>query len=189
MSLLDLDSRWKRFNDTGRACPCCGETFSGIFDLGYAHPSDWPHADPDEGGEVVEGEDRLNADLCRYAGRYFLRCVMMIPVQGSDEHFGFGLWAQVSEEVFRNYLGTYDDPPADFRGGNGLLANVLPGFTDEDMVPLVLAPVSGDASTRPLVMAEAGALHEAQTQGISFDRLLDIYAEAGRDIRPHLTQD
>ena len=43
MNLLDLDARWRRFNDANRACPCCGQTFSGIFDIGFDHPDCWPH--------------------------------------------------------------------------------------------------------------------------------------------------
>ncbi|OUS22035.1 hypothetical protein DI396_05910 [Litorivita pollutaquae] len=188
MNLLDLDSRWKRFNDPDRVCPCCGETFSGIFDLGYPHPDAWTHAVDDSGDTEIAG-DRLNADLCRVGEACFLRCVLMIPVQGTDEMFGFGAWAQVSRDVFDGYLATYDEPPRDFAGGNALLANLLPGFTEDDMIPVILSPVARDAGTRPMMMAEAGDLATAQTDGISFDRLLDIYAEAGRDIRPHLMQD
>ena len=37
MNLLDLDARWRRFNDPDRSCPCCGRTFSGVFDIGFDH--------------------------------------------------------------------------------------------------------------------------------------------------------
>lgn len=45
MNLLNLDKRWQRFNDAARGCPCCGQTFSGIFDLVMDHPGVWPYGD------------------------------------------------------------------------------------------------------------------------------------------------
>ncbi|MFD1341404.1 DUF2199 domain-containing protein [Litorisediminicola beolgyonensis] len=186
MSLLDLDARWRRLHDESRSCPCCGRQFSGLIDLGYDHPDDWPHGHRDDRPDVQVGGDRLTADLCRLDGRYFIRCTLPIPIRGSDERFSFGPWAETSEALFRAYLGTYDDPPGTFEGGPALLANDLPGF-GEIGAALRLEP--RDAATRPELFAEDGPLRDAQTQGLSFDALLDLYAEAGHDIRPHLQQD
>lgn len=187
MNLLDLDARWKRLHDEDRTCPCCGRTFSGIIDLGYNHPDDWPHGPREGETDLFVGDDRLSADLCRLNGRHFIRCTLPLPIRGSDEHFAFGPWAEVAEETFRAYLGTYDDPPADFAGGEGLLANDLPLFEDSagDAVRLV----GGPADKRPELFALDGPLADAQRDGISFDALLDIYAASGMDIRPHLAQD
>lgn len=186
MNLLDLDARWRRFNDQGRACPCCGKTFSGIFDLGYDHPDDWPHGHSN-GEDIIVGDDRLNADLCRIGDRHFLRCTLPLTIRGSDEFFAFGPWAEVSQDQFYAYLDTYGDTPKPMPEGEGLLANALPMFEDESgTVVRVALP---DPTNRPELTAQHGALVEAQENGISFDDLLDIYAAGGQDIRPHLTQD
>ncbi len=185
MTLLDLDARWRRFNDDTRACPCCGRHFSGIFDLGFDAPDDWPHL---ERGEDVEiGGDRLSTELARIGGRYFLRAVLTLPLRGSNDAFGFGPWAEVPEPVFRAYLETLDDPTCAFPVAEGLLANTLPGFEEETGTAVTLT--LPDPAQRPHLTATEGALAEAQAQGISFDDLLDIYAASGDDIRPHLVAD
>lgn len=185
MNLLDLDVRWTRFNDEGRVCPCCGQSFNGIFDLGYEAPGDWPHG-PLQGDDMTVGEDRLHTDLCRLNGRFFVRCVLPLNLRGTDEIFCFGPWAEVPEPMFRDYLDTFVEGPHEFAGGEALLANVLPGFESDSAIPCALVP--SDSDDRPMLVAHDGPLAEAQRDGISFDDLLDIYAAAGRDIRPHLTQ-
>lgn len=185
MTLLALDSRWRRFNDETRACPCCGQTFNGIFDLGYEHPEGWPHGQRDGGETLIVGDDKLATDLCRFDGRYFLRCVLALPVKGADDSLSFGPWAEVSGEVFQLYLTCLDDK--EFPQSEGLLANVLPLFEDAEQLPVTLQQT--DPNQCPALSAAAGSLAEAQTNGISFDQLLDIYAAAGQDIRPHLTRD
>ncbi|ETX28324.1 DUF2199 domain-containing protein [Roseivivax isoporae] len=185
MPLLDLDARWRRFNDPDRACPCCGQTFAGIFDLGFEHPEDWPHP-PAEGTEVAVGADRLNADLCRLGERRFLRGVLMLPVRGADDALAYGLWAEVAHEDFYRYLdAALDEGPA-FAGARGHLANPVPGL---ETAPVACDLVPGDAGERPQLVASEGALVAAQTDGISFDTLLDLYEAAGHDLRPHLAAD
>ena len=165
MTLLALDSRWRRFNDPNRACPCCGRRFSGIFDIGFDAPDAWPH------GERL-GEDDLDI------GDERLRW---------PDGFSFGPWTEVPEPVFRAYLATVDNPDQPFGPAEGLLANALPLFEDEaeSAVTLTLP----DPSQRPRLTATDGPLAEAQAQGISFDDLLEIYAACGDDIRPHLAAD
>lgn len=187
MSFLDLDSRWRRFNDPDRACPCCGRRFSGVFDIGFDSPGDWPHGPRPEGGELEVGRDRLASEFCRLGGRYFLRGVLLLPLRGSDEHFAFGPWAEVAEPVFRACLDSIGDPEHPFAPARGLLANTLPGF--EASLGASLAVTLPDPDQRPLFAATEGKLAEAQAQGLSFDDLLDIYAAFGDDLRPHLAAD
>ncbi len=99
MSDLASDPRWRRFNDAGFRCGCCGQSFGGCFS-----------------------------------------------------------W----------------------------LTNSLPGIPTSESVPCDL--VIGELTQRPKLFAheDAGAVRDAQSQGISFDDLLDIYAASGQDIRPHL---
>ncbi|EPX81892.1 DUF2199 domain-containing protein [Salipiger mucosus] len=184
MSLLDLDARWRRFNDPDRACPCCGRRFSGIFDLGFEAPDAWPHG-PREDDELRVGEDRLTPELCRLDAQYFLRGVLHVPVRGADDALAFGPWAEVPRELLHAYLDSFEG--AGFAGGEGLLANALPGFEESEGTPVTLAAT--DSQERPALAAQDGPLAEAQAGGISFDALLDLYAAAGHDIRPHLAQD
>ncbi|MBW4985470.1 DUF2199 domain-containing protein [Mameliella sp. CS4] len=187
MTLLALDSRWRRFNDPNRACPCCGRRFSGIFDIGFDAPDAWPHGERLGEDDLDIENDRLGPEFCRIGARYFLRAVLTLPLRGSEDWFSFGPWAEVPEPVFRAYLATIEHPDQPFGPAEGLLANALPLFEDEaeSAVTLTLP----DPSQRPRLTATDGPLAEAQAQGISFDDLLEIYAACGDDIRPHLAAD
>ncbi len=190
MNLLDLDKRWQRFNDADRVCPCCGKTFGGVFDIGFDHPLTWPHENrADSGLDVIEvGDDKLSADLCRVGEDRFIRCVVLLPIRGSDESFAFGAWGSVHPDSFARYVEAWNaDNWSDFEGCFAWLANDLPGFESEEPIACNLSV--GDGSHRPSLQAQDGPLKEAQENGISFDDLLDIYAATGNDIRAHLTAD
>ena len=101
MSLAE-DPRWQRFNDASRPCPCCGQTFSGVFDIGFDHPDPWPHGNRSESGQDVlaVGTDSLGADLCRLGEHRFIRCVLHLPIIDSDQSFAFGPWGSVNPKNF-----------------------------------------------------------------------------------------
>jgi hypothetical protein len=190
MNLLDLDKRWQRFNDPTRVCPCCGETLSGVFDIGFDHPDAWPHGPRLDvsGTDLTVGDDKLSADLCRLGEDRFIRCVLPLPIRGSDEVFYFGVWASVDHDSFYAYLdASLGDGPA-FKECFSWLQNDLPVVGPEGSVPCDLAP--GAEGERPHLMAQSDSpLAARQADGISFDTLLDIYAASGQDMRPHLMQD
>ncbi|MGY9046230.1 MAG: DUF2199 domain-containing protein [Rhodobacterales bacterium] len=185
MSLLDLDARWRRFNDPDHACPCCGRQFSGVFDRGFEEPDDWPFG-PRSEELLIAGEDKLSSELCRLGDRRFLRCVIALPLRGSDnERFFFGLWAEVSQADFYAYLDGSTEDGAPVTKLTATTANSLPLFPDAAQG--ILRPGSG--LERPRLIVTDGPLGQAQSDGISFDDLLDIYAAADKDIRPHLLRD
>ncbi|WP_319824176.1 DUF2199 domain-containing protein [Thalassovita sp.] len=187
MSLLALDARWRRFNDEARTCPCCGRRFSGIYDLGFDHPSDWSHDARGDAPFVKEGEDQLSPDLCRHGDNRYLRAVLSMPVQGAEESILITPWVQVSPEIFYGYLETWDDPSAPLPpSAEAILANDLPGLAAAGSLMTAAFP---NRDARPILSFRDSTLNQPMTQGISFDRLLDLYAAFGDDIRPHLLRD
>lgn len=190
MALLDLDARWRRFNDPDREWPGSGKNFSGVFDLGFDHPSTWPHEARGEEAFVKVGEDQLSPDLCRQGEDRFVRVVLSFPIQGADDVFHMTPWARLEPDAFYAYLDTFDgrDAPA-IDECPAELANILPGFEADTEEPLPVMLIFPGAEARPVAMASSGALAKAQEDGISFDQLLDIYAAFGQDIRPYLAQD
>lgn len=185
MNLLSLDARWRRLNDPDFVSQIDGRTFSGLIDLGFDAPDAWPFGPLLEGGDAVleSGEDRLSPELCRLGDDRYLHCVLPIPVRGSDDVFFFAPWVQIAPGDFYAYIDSLaPDGPA-FQGCEGLIANLLPGFEDD---PLACRLAPGGPGERPSVLALSDPLAQTQSQGISFDDLLDIYAAAGDDIRPHL---
>jgi hypothetical protein len=186
---LDQDPRWRAFNDNATPCACCGQTFSGIFDLGCDHPDHWPHANRSESGQdVLEvGRDRLSPDLCRVGEDRFVRGVLQLPVIGSEIPFGFGVWCSLKAENYDAYaatMGTYND--LDLGKFFGWMSNSLPYYDTEE--PLASDVIFRGDGTRPLIEIhdEAHPLGRDQVNGITFDTLLDIYAAFGTDVRAHL---
>ena len=186
---LAEDPRWQRFNDSSTPCPCCGQVFSGVFDIGYDHPDPWPHGNRGESGQDVlaVGTDSLGTDLCRMDKYRFIRCVLPLPIIGSDQVFAFGPWGSVNAENFDRYVqAELEGKLEGFEGCFAWLMNRLPGFHFDDWLPCNL--VIEGVDQRPVLEVHDGAheLARLQEDGITFDQLLDIYAAAGQDIRPHL---
>jgi len=184
---LSEDPRWQRFNDKDFACPCCGQNFSGIFDIGFDHPDPWPHGSREQSGLeiLIVREDRLGTDLCTFDNNFLVRAILPLPIKGSDQRFAFGCWGSLSKENFDAYTNDALEKH-NFEGVFSWLTNSLPTFETTDPLPCSLVP--GEKGQRPSLWVHEGhALHDAQQDGISFDHLLDIYALAGSDIRPHLS--
>jgi hypothetical protein len=184
MNILDLDARWRRFNDPDYRCSCCGRTMPGVYDLGFDHPDSWPHghlADTD-GDELQVGDDKLSPELCRYGDHRFIKAILTLPIRGSDDAINLAVWASLTPENFYAYLDHCFDG-AEFAGCEAWLMNDLPGFEGD---PIACALTPGPDDQRPALTAKDGPLQAAQTNGISFDDLLEIYADFDDDLRPHL---
>ncbi|MEP3919868.1 DUF2199 domain-containing protein [Ascidiaceihabitans sp.] len=186
---LDDDPRWKAFNNADHPCSCCGQSFNGIFDIGFDHPSQWPHQNRQASGEDIlkVGDEYLSSDLCVVEDGQFVRGVLYIPVIGSDEPFGFGVWCSLHTDTFEIYAKNFRDrSDTPIEGAFGWMCNALPYYDTEDPLPSDVLFSSGNK--RPLIELHDGKhpLVEAQRNGITFDTLLDIYKASGTDIRPHL---
>ncbi|MDG1471701.1 MAG: DUF2199 domain-containing protein [Ascidiaceihabitans sp.] len=186
---MEQDPRWRAFNDNSTACACCAETFNGIFDRGYDHPDHWIHANRTESGKdsLSFGDDWLNANLCAVGEQRFVRGVLDLPVKGSDIPFGFGVWCSLKPENYDAYAAIiHTDNNTSLGSFFGWMSNSLPYYDTE--APLACDVVFQDGGVRPLIKVhdDTHPLGHDQVNGITFDTLLDIYAAAGRDIRPHL---
>lgn len=180
------DPRWQRLMDPDYRCECCGTNFTGLIDIAFDHPDPWPHGDRGSQNAVAVGEDRLGANLCQIGEARYIRCGLRLPVQGTDQVFAYGVWAQVGPGDYQAYLDHFDGK-AEFEGCFAWLANNVPGWDIDAALPCDLIP--GPLGQRPTlhVHDESGhPLGPAQDNGIDFETLLDIYAAAGKDIRPHL---
>ena len=186
---LDDDPRWQRFNDRAYTCPCCDRSFDGVFDIGFDHPAPWPHGNrKDAGLDIMEvGGDSLSQDICKMSEHRFLRAVLKLPIIGTDQVFAFGPWASVAPHNFDTYIRHEATASLGrFEGCFAWMMNFLPGFEITDWLPCNL--LIDDPEERPYleVHDDSHELAQLQEDGITFDKLLDIYAAAGQDIRPHL---
>ncbi|SEK71485.1 DUF2199 domain-containing protein [Pacificibacter marinus] len=166
-SILDLDPRWRALQDMG-----------GVMDIGFDHPSAWPHGERGDQPFVKLGDDQLASELCRFGEDRFICATLALPIRGSDEHVVFALWVKVPNEGFYAYIETFDGAasPAPFDGK-----------LSSDLGPLANlgAKVSlefNDTSTRPTATLAQGATD------ISLDDLIDLYEATGTLSRDDLSK-
>ncbi len=160
-------------------CSCCGRVITGLPDLAYDAPLHYHQLSEAERSERA----RLTSDLCTIgAGEgsdHFVRGVCLLPVAGSEETFGFGVWVSLSPENFRRYAETFENDDQSKLGAMfGWLCNSLPSYPETVNLQTTVVPQDGNA--RPEVwINQAHAEHPLyleQRSGIARERLGEIYA-------------
>ena len=177
-----LDPRWAALS--GRKWRCgCGNVHTGLFDLGCDRPDFWPV----ENGESPNSEALISShfaseDFCVIDGEsFFVRCVLQIPLIGlSSQVFGYGVWSTLSRSNYELYRdgfdgGAFDDGTV----WTGWLSNRLSGYPDTVSLKVFVIPQSGHQ--RPLIelMDQDHPLVGEQREGITYDRLVEIYGFYG----------
>jgi hypothetical protein len=187
---LHRDRRWIKLHNRDWTCPCCGEKHSGLFDIACDRPDFWQG--PEEkspNAEVLTSDNVLTEDFCVLNGEhYFVRCVLRLPIIGAaDEHFAYGVWATLSKKNFDICVATFDaGNQGDLGPWFGWFSNRLPGYPDTLNLKCQVYPQ--DDRQRPHIALEPTdhPLAIEQRCGITFDRLLEIYAASGHDLRSSL---
>jgi hypothetical protein len=159
-------------------CATCGELHEGL-------PTDFGFRLPDEVHALGYLEQyqrtRSNSDLCTLDGsRHFIRGVLPLPIQETDDSFGWGVWAEVEAQCHDSYMLTWDEPGEGMAPFTGKLANDLPGY--EGTLGLAVEVQFGPAGQRPTLRVAQGVMHALaleQRSGISRKRHHDIIEATG----------
>src|SRR6266568_2085452 len=132
-------------------CQTCGKEHQGLpLDIGFGKPPDYFAIPENERGSRCE----LTSNHCIIdSEQFFLRGCIFIPVHEIGANFVWGVWAEVSGDVFRRYLELRDmngghEPPhpaklsGEHKGYEGLDGHpVLVQFGPTDKRPkFVLQP-------------------------------------------------
>lgn len=174
----------ERLSEGRWQCASCDEWHEWPFDLAAFAPDPWqgPEEYEHNGALRLDG-DFLSEDFCVLGGDHFLiRAVLTIPVIGLDEHFGFGCWSTLSRANFEKYLEGFDSiRPVQEELWSGWLCNQLADFVGVD--PIALWVQLRPGRQRPLlwVQDDDHPLAIAQTDGISVEHLLSIFARYGHE--------
>jgi hypothetical protein len=186
---LQADLRWRRLHDRSFVCPSCGETHWGLFDIAYGKPDAWPG--PEERSPnyaALTSTHFLSEDFCILEDQhYFVRCVLKLRILGSDEDFGFGVWSTLSKKNFAIYSETFDVGNQEGLGPwFGWFSNRLLGYSNTFNLKCQVHPRGG--RQRPSIELDSTShqLAVEQRNGITFDRLLEIYTTHGHDLRSAL---
>jgi hypothetical protein len=154
-------------------CDICGERHEGL-------PTDFGFRLPDEVHTLAYLDrylrSRHNADLCTLdESRYFVRCVLGIPLLERQEEFGWGVWVEVAAEDHNNYLKRFHEAAENAPRFRGSLANEVPGY--EQTLGLSVEVQLGREDQRPKLYCHATSIHALaieQREGISRERHHEI---------------
>jgi hypothetical protein len=155
----------------GFKCPGCGKWHDSLPDIAYDRPY-YVH-------EVPEAERasrvRLGTDLCIIDDElFFIRCMLLVPIRGTDRRFGWGVWSSLSETNFQRYNEHYDDDISDWPPMFGWLSNLMSGYPDTLSLELsVQGQVKGQRPTLT-VQTMDHPLAEDQRNGITLDRAIEL---------------
>ena len=166
MGILDLDPRWRALMAQG-----------GVVDIGFDHPSDWPHKARGSADFVKQGADQLTAELCRAGDARYLRAALTLPIRGSDDALNIALWAEVPHAVFYAYLDLLE-------GGAVPAATLATLANDPSPIAAQDSPLEldfADGTARPVAVIDA-------QPDISLEQLIDLYTASGTLDRSAFTQ-
>ena len=87
-------------------CTTCGEEHDDLPDIGADKPDQLLGVPEKPFSERFY----LTADICVCDDDRFIRGVLLIPVHGRAEPFGFGVWVSQSRQNFETYVENFDTP-------------------------------------------------------------------------------
>ena len=159
-------------------CGTCDVEHGWPFDLAAHAPDPW-HGDQayEHNGALRYDGDFLSEDFCVLDGKYFMiRAVLQIPVQEVGGIFGFGCWSTLSRENFDKYIQGFDTSEYPDTGPwSGWLCNQLADYIGADPLAVWVQPRAD--RQRPLlwVMDDDHPLAIAQEEGVTAERVLEIF--------------
>lgn len=184
----EIDPRWQRLLGSKWSCRACEDAHEGLFDLACARPDCWSEGEAYAPNSAVATSTHfLSEDLCVLNdAHYFVRCVLPVPLIGAPGHsFAFGVWTTLSKNNFALYVDAFDTGSQSGLGPwFGWLSNRLRGYPDTLNLKCQVHPREG--RIRPWLQLEATdhPLAVEQANGISLERLLDIYSIYGHPVEP-----
>ena len=155
-------------------CSCCSKIIAGIPDFCFDNPVYWSDKAPG-----VSENNSLTSDTCVIEdGGFFIRGILLLPIIGTEQHFGIGVWSSLSETNFRRYTKTFSQDQETLGPMSGYLSNLLPCYQDTDELPVVVLPQNGNQ--RPKIwIADVSREHPLftdQRHGITKEKLGELFA-------------
>ena len=153
-------------------CRVCDEVHEGW--------PDWGCDAPDYYWSIPDGERHqrceLDSDLCIVDNEhFFIRGVLVVPIVGADQPFGWGVWTTLSERNFHRYVDLWG--AEDVSGESpyfGWFSNRLPFYPDTRNLKLeVILQADG---LRPVLELEPTdhPLAVDQRDGVAWDQAITM---------------
>ncbi len=165
-------------------CNECGEIHSGAPSFSFAHPVYVFDVPEEEQASRV----RITEDLCRIEPApndadqdviYCIRCILEIPIKGSDAPFTWGIWVTQSKESFDKYIDTFDSDQTALQSFGWLAVNMPYYKATKEGEPLVHLECDvhfGPQGQRPKIYLweNTHALAVHQHRGLTWRKAVEI---------------
>lgn len=189
---VTADPRWNAFTTQGFACSC-GERHVGLFPIHLHHPVGWQGKDDYEIDDQMRLDGTfLSANFCIIDGKFFaMRMRLPIQMRGAEPAaFMFTVWASLDRMDFEAFVDAYKnnklDPNARARAR---LVNRVGGYPDTfNLMGSAFQQVDGAPPVLLVHGIQVGAnnthpLLGDQRNGIGVDKMLELFAAYGHDMR------
>jgi len=157
-------------------CPSCTETHEGFPALAYSLPDPIFHLTPEE----REARTVVSTDLCILDdARYFIRCVLSVPVEGYVEDFEYGPWVEVGADDFSRYSVWFNlGVSPGWQSVKGRIANAFPEMEQTTLGLECTVILPDDDDQRPLVQVHdiGHPLYDEQLNGMQLVRVTELVA-------------
>jgi hypothetical protein len=159
-------------------CTCCRKTHNGIPALTFNHPFYWD----EKKSTINSGENILTSDLCVIDKKeFFIRVILEIPINDTDQTFSWGVWVSLSKENFFRYkkvFGTKKELKE--KRYFGWFSNQIPGYPDTLKIKTSVHLQGG--KLRPKIVLDHSDPHplcQEQHNGITMERMHELIENAG----------
>lgn len=149
-------------------CECCGVDIGEIsFDKSFKMPDEIWALSPTE----REARAKIDSDLCQLDDRFFIRGVAYIPVKKTDKYYGWGIWAEIPEDNFFEYVANYDLDNSSCARFLGTVANQISCY--DNTLNLKLEVQLGNETQRPTLffIDPKHPLSTEQESGITLEKV------------------
>ena len=151
-------------------CVTCGKTHDDLPDLAFRWPDSYFRVPATERGTRING----TSDLCSIDDdEFYIRGVILIPVNNHTEKAGLGVWVSQKRENFRTYVDNFES--ADIGPFFGWLSNSIPFYEPDTWALKTMAHFQGPGK-RPLIAVEPSdhPLYKDFSEGVTFERAASI---------------
>jgi hypothetical protein len=187
------DPRWIAFNKDGLTCSC-GERHVGLFPINIGYPINYPGSKTyEDNAALTLDRDFLSWDYNVWGFDHFaMRMRLPLQIAGAPPWaFMFTIWGALGIDTFKSWIEARKTGRIEpGMKAKALIANQLAGFKDTTLnlkgtafldpdngppILLIHGPQPDTRSNHPLI--------SEQRNGISIDRMFDLFTAYGHDMR------
>lgn len=151
-------------------CDCCGkETLPENIEPMY-HLPDMVFERRQENHTVG---DIITEDFIDFKNHCYIRGLMGVPVNGRAEPMQIGIWVEVEQKDFYDYISNVKSRTR--QKFNGRLANVIPNYPELREVEVVLFDHSSTTRPSVTIKEEDSPLGQLQRVGIKEHDIIDFF--------------